>query len=271
MPNTKLIDVEIIENDLLKSISEKYLINYDDLLNELHNIPSFRNVYSKYSCDHYFFSRDNEKSFYWAGFLAADGCVYSKSSYSKVLSLSLAQKDLPHLEVFKTNLNYTGTIRSAITRHSLTNPNWNDSIKNNICISSTQIFNDLKRFGIVPAKTKILEFPNWLIEHPLVNHFMRGYNDGDGSFFHDKSRDRICFELRGTASFLNTYKQIIESNVNFKNKTNITTPDSTSKLKYYGKKMMPHIVDFLYKNATIFLQRKYDIAKLAKDKINLHT
>jgi hypothetical protein len=29
--------------------------------------------------------------------------------------------------------------------------------------------------------------------------------------------------------------------------------------------MMPSLVDFLYKDASIFLERKYDIAKLAKD------
>src|ERR1700678_2051133 len=29
----------------------------------------------KYTCDHEFFSRDNEASFYWAGFIAADGNI----------------------------------------------------------------------------------------------------------------------------------------------------------------------------------------------------
>lgn len=43
----------------------------------------------------------------------------------------------------------------------------------------------------------------------------------------------------------------------------MTTPDSTSKLKYSGKKILPKIVDFLYKDATIYFQRKYDIANLS--------
>lgn len=165
---------------------------------------------------------------------------------------------------FKNHINYNGLIHKSTSKHSLTNPKWKDSIKNTLAISSSQIFDDLKRFNINPNKTKVYTFPNWVMTHKLVNHFMRGYNDGDGSFYYDKSRNRVCFELRGTKEFLIDYKNILESSFKIKSNINVTVPDSTAKIKYSGKKIVPQIVDFLYKDATIFLNRKYESAKKAK-------
>jgi len=261
---SKLIEFEIIKNDLLKSISEKFSIPYNELLNELDQLTKIRITNSKYSCNHDFFSKDNELSFYWAGFIAADGCAYKKGE-SKTLNVALAEKDLAHLLKFKADINFDGVIHRSISKHSLTNPKWNDSIKRSLQISSPQIFEDLKRFNIEPNKTLIYTFPNWLKTHKLVNHFMRGYVDGDGSFYNDKSRKRICFELRGTQLFLIDFKDILESSFSKKSNINVTTPDSTSKIKYSGKKIVPQIVDFLYKNANIYMNRKYEIAKLSRE------
>jgi hypothetical protein len=218
----------------------------------------------KYSCNDNFFSNDNEQSFYWSGFIAADGCVFERG-HSKTLHLNLSENDLEHLLKFKNIIEFNGIINTSIARHSLKNPKWHDSIKKSIVISSQQIFEDLKRFNVVPNKTKIYTFPGWLINHPLVNHFMRGYVDGDGSWFEDIKRGRICFELRGNKDFLQDYKSILETALDIKSRVTVTTPDSTSKIKYYGKHLVPQLVDFLYKDATVYLQRKYDIAMKSKD------
>jgi hypothetical protein len=253
---SELIDIEIVKSDLLQVIAKKYNISYEFLLEDLNNIRHYKTVKSKYSCDHHFFSRDNEQSFYWAGFIAADGCVHKRSHDSKQLIISLSEKDIAHLQLFKSHINFDGPISSSITRHSLNNPKWHDSNKNTISISSMQIFDDMKRFDIVPAKTHIYTFPQWLADHKLVNHFMRGYVDGDGSFYADSKRGRVCFELRGTYEFLHTYRDVLEAGAGIKSKVHVTTPDSTSKIKYSGKKLMPQIVDFLYRDATIYLERK---------------
>lgn len=63
-----LINEEVIKKDLLKTISIKYNIPIDELIEMLSLIRKSKIVKSKYSCDHNFFSRDNEKSFYWAGY-----------------------------------------------------------------------------------------------------------------------------------------------------------------------------------------------------------
>lgn len=261
------IEIDIIKKDLLSAISKRFSISYNDLLEELSKIKHIKTETSKYSCDHYFFSKDNERSFYWAGFIAADGCVYKKGNIKRLV-LSLAKKDLNHLLQFKNDIEFNGIISTSVSKHSLTNPKWNDSIKETIAISSLQLFEDLKRFNVVPNKTKSYTLPKWLHNHELVHHFMRGYVDGDGSFSYDKVRNRICFELRGTKEFLLDYQMILENKLAIKSKVNVTTPDSTSKIKYSGKKIVPEIVKILYKDATVFLPRKYDIAKRSLDILN---
>lgn len=48
----------------------------------------------RYDCDHDFFSRDNEQSFYIAGFVAADGCVKTHScGNSYQVQIGLSKKD----------------------------------------------------------------------------------------------------------------------------------------------------------------------------------
>jgi hypothetical protein len=260
----KLISEEVIKNDLLRNIAEKYQIPYDQLLLELSSLTKIKTTFSKYSCDHYFFSKDTEQSFYWAGFLASDGCVYKKNNSKKII-LSLSDKDLDHLLKFKEHICFDGNVTQSISKHSSTNYKWKDSYKVTLTISSSQWFEDLKRFNIEPNKTKKYTFPSWLTNHSLVSHYMRGYVDGDGSFFYDKSRDRVCFELRGNSDFLIDFKNILESNLDKQSNANVTTPDSTSKIKYYGKWIVPQIVDFLYKDCSVFLQRKYDIALKSKN------
>jgi hypothetical protein len=54
----------------------------------------------KYNSDDLFFDKDNEKSFYWAGFIAADGNISEKSDFSLTLKIS----DVSHIEKFKKDV-----------------------------------------------------------------------------------------------------------------------------------------------------------------------
>jgi hypothetical protein len=65
----------------------------------------------KYNFNDKFFSSDTEESFYWAGFISADGCVYPSNKNNKynsnnidTLHIKLASKDISHLQKFKDNI-----------------------------------------------------------------------------------------------------------------------------------------------------------------------
>lgn len=197
-----------------------------------------------YSCDHDFFKRENEDVFYWAGFIAADGCVRQRKNSKKELTnsydlyIGLALKDLNHLQKFKKCINFNGPIHNIIGKNSLRNHNWNDSKKVELRITSKTIFDDLSKFNIVPRKTHIYTFPEWLKKHQLVHHFMRGYFDGDGSLFFSKQKnksDQLFFSLRGTSQFLTDYRSILENNCNLKKRNKPIRISCNTGILEYGE------------------------------------
>jgi hypothetical protein len=218
----------------------------------------------KYACDDDFFSRDDEKSFYWAGFWAADGCIF-KNRNSKQIILSLSEKDVVHLELFKSQVQFNGITGTSISRHSLTNPKWHDSTKKSLYITSAKLFEDLSRFNVVPAKTHTYTFPEWLLDHELVNHFIRGYFDGDGCItFHKElppKSSKAEINMRGTLDFLWAVKNLFQDRLTLNSKTTPKLSNGIGILKYSGNRLCTEIRDFLYKDATIYLGRKYDLCQ----------
>ncbi len=215
-----------------------------------------------YNVNHNFFKNENEKSLYWAGFIAADGCVKQrKNSNTYVLSISLASKDHKHVEKFTNDIQFNGPINKYLVKNSKRNPKWNDTEKSEIQITSKEIFDDLSTYNIVPRKSLIYTFPERLIANPLVHHYMRGYNDGDGSWFlqkHKDKNDQLYFSLRGTPEFLTVYRSILERECDLKHRDKLIKISSgIGYLTYGGNCITKKIAKFLYKDATIYLDRKH--------------
>lgn len=221
----------------------------------------------KYQVNHNIFQKETEESFYLAGFIAADGCIrISKTNKDRNyvnhrLQISLSKKDKNHLILIRDLLGSNHPVHDYLIENSKKNCNWNDVWESKLLITSKQIVKDLKKFNIVPRKSLVYSFPKWLQNHPLCNHFMRGYFDGDGSFFinSELSYDRLCFSLRGTEKFLKVYRGILEKHCNFQCQNNIDYFDKTPQLRFKGENSIS-ARNFLYKDATIYLVRKYNIA-----------
>jgi hypothetical protein len=209
-------------------------------------------------CNDDFFTQETETTFYWAGFIAADGCVKKDKRYngSYKLAIQLAINDILHLEKFKNDINFEGKMYYRTKKYK----KYNDSHQVSIEITSKKIFDDLAKFNIIPNKTKIYTFPEWLINHPFVHHFMRGYFDGDGSIYMNSSSKQLNITLCGTKKFLLIYRNILEQkcSLNYRNK-DIPQRRNIGILTYGGNNKVPNIMSFLYKDATIYLERKKDI------------
>ena len=66
------------------------------------------------------------------------------------------------------------------------------------------MFNDLIKQGCVPNKSLILTFPNkYQVPKNLINHFIRGYFDGDGSIYEYSKTHAGSISFIGTESVLN--------------------------------------------------------------------
>jgi hypothetical protein len=220
-----------------------------------------------YNCDHEFFSRDTEESFYIAGFIAADGCVKDrKGKYGNPrpeVYIGLSKTDKDHLEKIRNTLKAETPIRDFLVKNSKRNPKWNDTWKSELTINSKQMCDDLKRFNIVPRKSLIYTFPEWMVTHPLKHHFIRGYNDGDGSFYIPKLQngrtvEQLYFSMRGTPQFLQVIREIVEQECNLEHRKNpIRISSGHGVLEYGGNHIIEKLAKYIYQNATIYLPRKH--------------
>lgn len=261
---------EILEEDYknlgsLSAVAKKYNISITPIRScfKRHNI-SYNTTNKIYSCNDSIFSVENEISFYLAGFIAADGYI---TKNGKRLTICLSKKDISHLEKIKSLLNSTNPIHVYKTKHSKYNSKWKDIEVACLSITSKQICDDLNfYFEIKNNKSLTYKFPLKLIHHKLVNHFMRGYFDGDGSFYNFKSNNlRSC--LRGTTEFLEIYKNILNTNLNLSG-GKIGFDTGIGRLDYYTNQENKYIYNFLYKNSSHYLYRKFEKGKLAEDYLN---
>lgn len=164
----------------------------------------FTNRYKKiYFCDDNFFEKPNLLNCYYAGFIAADGNIYK----NKILSFGLAKKDDSILIRFKNDIKYNGIIRYGIC---------NGYEYCNLTINSIKICSDLyKNFNITPQKSLTLLPPN-LESDDLIDAFICGYIDGDGSIgiYNHTCRDNISVQMLGTKEMLLWIKKRFECILN---------------------------------------------------------
>lgn len=206
-------------------------------------------IYSRKSHvnDHIFDSIDAEEKAYWLGFLYADGNIHHSSS-SWVIELTLQECDINHLIKFSQFL--------SINKE----PMYREKTKAyRVAFSSCRVAKELINKGCVPKKSLILTFPQYdIIPKELMSHFIRGYFDGDGCI----SVQQLVHSIRKHVSLLGT-KEFLEGLVKEAGLTGTIvkkekrTESNTYQIaltKGEGNKLL----DYMYKNASIYLQRKYD-------------
>jgi len=251
-----------------KLVAEKFGCTKSGVIDVLKKNGYEVNKLIRYSFNKDFFFIDSEELFYWMGFLAADGCVkklFGKSKNPRYeISLGLSKKDKDHISMFASDINYNGKIRDSIVKNSERNPKWNDSWKSELKITICKnIFDRLSVFNIVPRKSLTYKFPEWLLGHEFLHHFMRGYFDGDGSWYigSTKVTPQVFFSLRGTTEFLGVFRSVLEKNGLPGRDKDIRVNNGIGVLEYGGNGHATKIRNFLYKDATVFMQRKYDTVK----------
>ena len=201
----------------------------------------------KISSDDTIFEKINtEEKAYWLGFLYADGNVYYKEErVTYRIELGLAEKDLNHLEKFKKFLNCTNEIKYREKTKSY-----------RLMIASKKMCNDLINLGCVPKKSLILTFPNEnQVPNHLINHFIRGYFDGDGCIGLNSRSTSPKISVLGTLEFISEIKNRFQNSV-------ISPKDKRWKNNTFDLRfnVQPGInfLYTLYNNSNIFLKRKYD-------------
>lgn len=107
--------------------------------------------------------------------------------------------------------------------------------------------------------------------HQLKHHFIRGYNDGDGSFYIPKLKNgrkakQIYFSMRGTPMFLEEVRYILDKECDLEERNKaIRISSGHGCLEYGSNGVISKIRDYLYKDATVYLDRKYQKAMMIKE------
>lgn len=198
---------------------------------------------------------DTEEKAYWLGFIFADGYIGStpiredkKSVYN--FELSLALKDIEHLEKFKKFISF----EKEITK---------DSYRCRIMVANKHFWTILNSYGCVPNKSLTLKFPN-CIPNDLIRHFIRGYFDGDGCITRHVYINTVspAINVIGTSDFLNNIINYSDTTPNIRHDKRHS--EETLILEW-NKDDGVKFINYLYKNSSIYLDRKFKLYNFFKD------
>jgi len=215
-----------------------------------------RNDSRRYMVDETFFDViDTPEKAYWAGFILADGFIHRvKGQLPGGVGIRLASVDRGHLEKFKTALSSDHPIRHEVSNPSPGNIVQGRHPSDKIVIYSIKLAASLGRLGIVPAKSKIVE-PYLDFPKELHRHYWRGAVDGDGCiFFHNISWG---VNLVGTKAVVDAFKAFLLANGVLSN-AQVLPKQSIFSFTVAGSRVSKQVADLLYKDATIYLDRKYE-------------
>lgn len=216
---------------------------------------------SNYNYDYSFFNEINsELKAYWLGFIAADGCVsVNENTNSCEVYIKLQASDVNHLKKFNKALkgNVSPTFDERIC-------NLNNKLEKCCMIRyyNKEMAHDLIKHNVTPNKSLTLKFPTTL-EYKYIKYYIRGYFDGNGCII-DSRCDFTC----ASPSFINSLREILY-------KEGIYTyvkeqPNNKSKrVVITGKENMKNFLNYIYKDATIYLDRKFNRFKKFKQLNNM--
>lgn len=212
----------------------------------------------------YFEYIDTEEKAYWLGFICADGCVsWNKSTNSYMFKISLQRSDEDFLRkfIYAINGNFDLKLKTA---HVKFNDIYKDYDICEVSFRDKKMTSDLLKY-FSTNKTEYLRIPKE-IPTELIRHFIRGFSDGDGCFYCNLNKKDKSYEIVGKCyDILFDIKSELERNgiyskIYRKRKTNW-------KLGIYQINEIIKLQSYLYKDATIFMERKYtksqEILKLA--------
>jgi hypothetical protein len=206
--------------------------------------------------EHYFDIIDTERKAYFLGFLFADGC---NSKYKAQIQLSECDKEL--LIKLSKEIESNAPILMSPPRVIKFKKDIKSYLQKPSCIfrlNSIYLCKKLSELGCVSRKTFSLTFPDKSkLPVKFQKDFLRGYFDGDGSLSILKNRPGTNFTFIGRKKFCLKVKRILESTLHLKLTFRKFKTHNFWTLQTGSIPKIKKILDFLYNNATIYLNRKH--------------
>lgn len=226
--------------------------------------------------EHYFDIIDDEHKAYWLGFIWCDGYMAIRNRNNRIsyeFKLSLADHDYRHIEKFNNDID-----GSYDVKHYKCNgfAGRSEAMEARILITN-QYFGKLlvDNYGIIPNRTSCSSLLSRVPDH-LMKHFIRGIIDADGSFYHYVVEEphkygtytvqKCIVDIGGQPELLKAIEQhLIKNNIVndcerkiHKRHVEDGRDGAYRNLKFCGKNQAVALLHYIYDEATIYLDRKYD-------------
>lgn len=252
-----------------KTLSGRIAKGYDEF--HIFDTPDRHKTRPKFN-ENYFDNIDTADKAYWLGFIWSDGYLgyrireNNKEEYN--LKISLCKTDYDHLDKFNKCIDGKYKVKFYKSSSSYIN----DCEEARLFITNKHMGEVLRnKYGIVPRRSNCENVIKNIPDN-FKSDFIRGIVDADGSFsyYTVTQNEHICnkyiFQICGSESLLRYIEQVFMDNGlidSMKRKLYKRHKEESKDLNCFtlmlsGRHNVISVLDFLYKDSSIYLDRKYD-------------
>lgn len=191
------------------------------------------------------------QSFYWIGFLIADGSFYKKDTFE----LGLAEKDLCVIESFCKYIGYCNKIMYRKNTKS-----YRISFANSI---ENPKF--MEKYGFKYRKTynpiDFSVFKNY--DKELLLALLIGIIDGDGSIQYNNSPNAFCITITAHVSWIKFYQEFMQA-LDIPEHIANRNDSASITIRIYKRDLIQLLQDVIINNNLFYLKRKWDKLMIKK-------
>ena len=239
----------------MRQVEDKYELSHPTITKILKDVPKYTKakLNNPNMKEHFFQEINEEAKAYFLGLLISDGNVFKDNTGRQAsISITLDLKDEYMLKKFKEVLQTNTSIA------------YDGRGCGQIAVRSNIMAEDLAKYGVVPRKSYSTYLPQ--ISKEMMPHLIRGIFDGDGSIMakpnpsnagHNRFLHSISF--CGTHQLMEDISNYILENLGIKTAVYDYKDRNLSELKIQNIDNIAKFGYWIYRNSTIFLNRKKDI------------
>ena len=207
------------------------------------------------------FSEWSPNMAYLLGYIFADGSISKSKNRRNSWYWQIGSIDKQIIYDIAKYLEWGGKV--LVLKHKKSDGYYADYTMYRLSVGSNKMVSDLRRYGVTRNKSLTIQPPRHIPEN-MISHFIRGYWDGDGTVgdFRGKNTYLLTSVGSGSKEFVYWIANTIST------KLNIATPaiDNRNENTFWSFALVGYnaklLLDWLYKDANLFLERKHKIYKL---------
>lgn len=211
--------------------------------------------------EHYFDNIDSQDKAYILGLLFADG--YNSICKSSI-RICLQYTDVDILLKIKDKIGSSKELKYIDYKNQKRSNGYISKNMYQLEFYSSYMCKKLSELGMVQNKSLVLEYPD--IDEKYNSHFIRGYFDGDGSYcphYTKTGHFQALATITSTEQFCEKALNIIRENTGINGGIYDASSHNgiTKVLSISGTNQCRKLFEWLYEDADLYLERKYNLYK----------